>query len=195
MMQEGMYRNDIHIGDVFEYPIYSGLNITLRVKIVGAYNPKSETNPYWYQGLEGLMNTLQVSGSVFEKGLLKQLKIPLHTSNWYYAFDLQNIKTSQLSPLQKKLDRLISGALPASERHECGDFVRQAAQAVPYAKFAAADATIYTGSSDACDGILFHSHECASIARQAAKRYCRASKPRRRHKANHMDVHRLKACC
>ena len=37
MLEEAMYRNDIHIGDVFEYPIYSGLNFTLNVKIVGAY--------------------------------------------------------------------------------------------------------------------------------------------------------------
>ena len=29
MMEEAMYRSDIHIGDVFEYPVYGGLNITL----------------------------------------------------------------------------------------------------------------------------------------------------------------------
>ncbi|BBH21179.1 hypothetical protein Back11_25240 [Paenibacillus baekrokdamisoli] len=106
MMEEAMYRSDIHIGDVFEYPIYSGLNLTLRVKIVGAFKPTSETDPYWYQGLEGLMNTLQIGDKAFQEGLLKQKKIPVHTANWYYAFDLKEIKTSQLAPLTKTLDRL-----------------------------------------------------------------------------------------
>ncbi|MBW7457085.1 ABC transporter permease, partial [Paenibacillus sepulcri] len=106
IMEEAMYRSDIHIGDVFEYPIYSGLNLTLRVKIVGAYKPLSETDPYWYQGLEGMMSTLQIGGTAFEKGLLQDRKIPLHTANWYYAFDLGEIQTSQLSPLEKTLDRL-----------------------------------------------------------------------------------------
>jgi len=106
IMEEAMYRSDIHIGDVFEYPIYSGLNLTLRVKIVGAYKPLSETDPYWYQGLEGMMSTLQIGGNAFQKGLLTDLKIPLHTANWYYAFNLGEIQTSQLSPLEKTLDRL-----------------------------------------------------------------------------------------
>ncbi len=106
MMEEAMYRSDVHIGDVFEYPVYSGLNITLRVKIVGAFKPLSDTDPYWYQGLEGLMSTLQIGEKAFQEGLLKQKKIPVHTANWYYAFDLKDIQTSQLSPLTKTLDRL-----------------------------------------------------------------------------------------
>ncbi|MGG4141738.1 ABC transporter permease [Paenibacillus algorifonticola] len=106
MLEEAMYRNDIHIGDVFEYPIYSGLNLTLRVKIVGAVKPLNDTDPYWYQGLEGLMNTLQIHENVFLKTLLEQQKIPLNNASWYYAFDLSQVQTSQLSPLGRTLDRL-----------------------------------------------------------------------------------------
>ncbi|MBP3964290.1 ABC transporter permease [Paenibacillus lignilyticus] len=106
ILEEAMYRSDIHIGDVFEYPIYSGLNLTLRVKIVGAFKPLSDTDPYWYQGLEGLMSTLQIGENAFQKGLMKDRKIPVHTANWYYAFDLKDIKTSQLSPLNDTLERL-----------------------------------------------------------------------------------------
>ncbi len=106
MLDEAMYRNDVHIGDVFEYPIYSGLNITVRVKIVGSFKPTADTDPFWYQGLEGMMNTLVVGDNALQTGLLKNLNIPLHTANWYYAFDLSNIKTSQLSPLNRTLERL-----------------------------------------------------------------------------------------
>ncbi|MFC4778430.1 FtsX-like permease family protein [Paenibacillus sp. GCM10023252] len=106
MLEEAMYRNDIHIGDVFEYPIYGGLNLTLRVKVVGAFKPLSDTDPYWYQGLEGLMGTLQISESAFTKVLLAQNKVPLHNANWYYAFDLSTVKTSELSPLGRTLERL-----------------------------------------------------------------------------------------
>ncbi|WP_219836387.1 ABC transporter permease [Paenibacillus sp. R14(2021)] len=106
IMEEAMYRNDIHIGDVFEYPIYSGLNLTLRVKIVGAYKPLKETDPFWYQGIEGTMGTLAIGDKAFHQGLLKDRKIPIHTASWYYAFDLKEIQTSQLASLNKTLDRL-----------------------------------------------------------------------------------------
>jgi putative ABC transport system permease protein len=106
MFEEAMYRNDVHIGDVFEYPIYGGLNLTLRVKVVGAVTPLSDTSAYWYQGQESLLNTFQVSEAAFKKVLLEQNKIPLHNASWYYAFDLSEIQTSQLSPLGRTLERL-----------------------------------------------------------------------------------------
>lgn len=106
MLEEAMYRNDVHIGDVFDYPIFGGLNLTLKVKIVGAINPKDTADEYWYQGLESLLGTLQISEASFQKVLLEKLKVPLHNAGWYYAFDLSEVKTSQLSPLGKTLNRL-----------------------------------------------------------------------------------------
>jgi len=106
MLEEAMYRNDIHIDDEFEYPVYGGLNLTLKVKIVGAYKPIADTDPYWYQGLESMMSGLQIGSDAFVKGLLEQQHVPLHMANWYYAFDLREIKTSQLSPLGRTLERL-----------------------------------------------------------------------------------------
>ncbi|MEF2964637.1 FtsX-like permease family protein [Paenibacillus sp. M1] len=106
MLEEAMYRQDLHVGDVMEYPVYSGVDITLKVKIVGVFQPLDATDPYWYQGLEGMMNSFYVSDGAFNDGLLKQLNIPLHNTSWYYAFDLREIKTSQLSPLSGTLDRL-----------------------------------------------------------------------------------------
>ncbi|MGO4371474.1 ABC transporter permease, partial [Paenibacillus sp. MCAF20] len=106
MLEEAMYRNDVHIGDIFEYPVYGGLDLTLRVKIVGAVKPLLDTDPYWYQGLEGLLNTFQISEQAFTKTLLEKHGIPLHNASWYYAFNLSEIQTSQLSPLGRTLDRL-----------------------------------------------------------------------------------------
>lgn len=106
MFEEAMYRNDVHIGDVFEYPVFGGLNLTLRVKIVGAVKPLTETSSYWYQGMESLLNTFQISEAAFDKVLLAKKKIPLHNASWYYAFDLSQIQTSQLTPLGRTLERL-----------------------------------------------------------------------------------------
>jgi len=106
MLEEAMYRQDLHVGDVMEYPVYSGVDVTLKVKIVGTFQPENENDPYWYQGFEGMMNTFYISDQAFNEGLLNRLSIPLHSSSWYYAFDLGEIKTSQLSPLSDTLERL-----------------------------------------------------------------------------------------
>jgi len=105
MLEEALYRNDLHIGDELYYPIYGGLNIVLKVKIVGAYTPLDPTDPYWFQGLESIMNTLAVSEQAFA-GELAGAGVPVHNAYWYYAFDLREIKTSQLAPLRRTLERL-----------------------------------------------------------------------------------------
>lgn len=107
VLEEAMYRNDLHVGDIFNYSVSgaSGSQL-LKVKIAGSFKPKNENDPYWFQGLEGLVNSLIVSDDVFLKSLLTDKKIPLQLANWYYAFDLRNIQTSQLSPLGNRLERL-----------------------------------------------------------------------------------------
>ncbi|MGI2292877.1 ABC transporter permease [Paenibacillus sp. GXUN7292] len=105
LFEEAMFRNDLHIGDVLLYPV-SGSNMKLRVKIVGAVKPLVDTDPYWYQGLESLLGTLQVSEETFNNILLSQHRIPLHSAGWYYSFDLSTVKTSQLTPLGNTLDRI-----------------------------------------------------------------------------------------
>lgn len=107
ILEEAMFRNDMHIGDVFNYPISGGLGIApLKIKIVGTVKAGKEGDPYWFQGMEGLVNTLFMSEQSFQTYILQQKKIPLNLANWYYAFDLREIQTSQLSPLQNKLERL-----------------------------------------------------------------------------------------
>lgn len=106
MLEEGMYRNDLHVGDILEYPVYSGLDLTLRVKIVGAFTPDDTADPYWVQGFEGMMNGFYVDPALFDTYLLTEQSVPLQTSKWYYAFDLSQIKTSQLPSLNSTLERL-----------------------------------------------------------------------------------------
>ncbi|QAY65448.1 ABC transporter permease [Paenibacillus protaetiae] len=106
LLEEAMYRNDIHIGDVYEYPVYGGLNLTLRVKIVGAYKPLNDTDPYWYQGLESMMGAVQIGDKAFNQTLLEQQHVPIQNAGWYYVFDLSDIHTSELTPLGRTLERL-----------------------------------------------------------------------------------------
>lgn len=105
--EEAMSKNDFRVGDEFMYPIAGGLGIApLKIRVVGSFQPKVEGDPYWFQGFEGLAGTFLVSDDVFQKELLQQKKIPLNLANWYYAFDLSEIKTSQLGPLSRTLDRM-----------------------------------------------------------------------------------------
>ncbi|PZE22894.1 ABC transporter permease [Paenibacillus xerothermodurans] len=107
ILEEAMYRNDIHVGDVFNYPISGGFGIApLKIKITGTVAPKNDGDPYWFQGMEGLVNALFMSERGFNTYILNEKRIPLNLGNWYYAFDLRNIQTSQLSPLENKLERL-----------------------------------------------------------------------------------------
>ncbi|SDT40510.1 putative ABC transport system permease protein [Paenibacillaceae bacterium GAS479] len=107
VLEEALYRADMHIGDVFLYPAYGGgSDQMLRVKIVGAFKPINASDPFWYQGLEGLMNAFLTSDSTMTDGILKDKKIPLHSGSWYYAFDLREIRTSELAPLTRTLERL-----------------------------------------------------------------------------------------
>ncbi|USB34531.1 FtsX-like permease family protein [Paenibacillus sp. YPG26] len=106
MLEEGMYQNDLHVGDILNYPVYSGLDITIRVEIVGAFKPVKETDPYWVQGFEAMANHLYTSEAVFDEGILKGQSVPLNNSSWYYAFDLGEIKTGQITTLTSSLDRL-----------------------------------------------------------------------------------------
>lgn len=107
LYEEAMFRNDIHIGDVFNYPIAGGLGIApLKVKVVGVFKPKLDTDPYWFQGMESLLTSFFTSDQTFEEYVLQNKKIPLNLANWYYAFDLREIQTSQLSPLERTLERL-----------------------------------------------------------------------------------------
>ncbi|MBN3525993.1 ABC transporter permease [Paenibacillus apiarius] len=106
MLEEAMYRNDLHIGDELEYTVHGEARQTLILKIVGTFQPKEPTSAYWYQGLESMMNTFYVTPDTFNKVLLEQKNAPLQVSSWYYAFDLRQIQTSQLNPLERTLDRL-----------------------------------------------------------------------------------------
>jgi putative ABC transport system permease protein len=106
MLEEALFRNDLHVGDVLLYPLLGGANETLRVKIVGAIKPVDETSPYWYQGLDAIMNSLIVSEHVLLSELAEKRNLPLQSVKWYAAYDLREIKTSQLSPLSSVLKRI-----------------------------------------------------------------------------------------
>ncbi len=106
MMEEAMFRLELHVGDVLLYPLYGGNNETLRVQIVGSFRPLNAADPYWYQGMDPLMNYLFISEPALLQDLAEQRGIPLQTVKWYTAYDLREIQTSQLSPLAAALNRI-----------------------------------------------------------------------------------------
>src|SRR5690606_33187916 len=68
--EEAMFRNDFRVGDEFHYPITGASGIApLKIKVVGTFVPQSDTDPFWYQGFESLLNTFLISGDVFQKEL------------------------------------------------------------------------------------------------------------------------------
>lgn len=105
VLEEGAFRNYFRVGDEFWYAAPGG-GERLRIRVVGTYRPLDDTNPYWYQGFEGLVNTLVVDERLFIDELLDKRKLPLNLATWYYAFDLREIQTSQLSALSSTLSRL-----------------------------------------------------------------------------------------
>lgn len=106
MMEEALFRNDLHVGDVLLYPMYGGSNETVRVQIVGSFKPTNAASPYWYQGLDSLMNNLFIAEPALLQDLAQKRGIPLQTVKWYTAYDLREIKTSRLSPLAGTLSRI-----------------------------------------------------------------------------------------
>ncbi|MCR8845704.1 ABC transporter permease [Paenibacillus sp. SC116] len=106
MLEDAMYRNDLHIGAVLEYPVSGGAESLVKVKIVGTFKPLKDTDPYWYQGFDSMVNMLYVAPDIFENKLLKEMQIPINQSSWYYAFDLRDIQTSQITDLSRTLNRL-----------------------------------------------------------------------------------------
>lgn len=105
--EEALYRNNFRVGDEFYYQLMTDKGMqSVRVKVVGAFQPLDVTNPYWYQGFESLANTFLISEKVMHEELLQGMKAPLNISNWFYVFDLRDITTSQLTPLAKALDRM-----------------------------------------------------------------------------------------
>lgn len=106
MLEEALFRNDLHVGDVLLYPMYGGSNETLRVKIVGSFKPADQASPYWYQGFDVLMNYLFISEPALLTDLAEKRGLPLQTVKWYTAYDLSEIKTSQLAPLSSTLGRI-----------------------------------------------------------------------------------------
>lgn len=106
MMEEAMFRSDLHVGDVLLYPLTGSINTTLRVQIVGAFKATDQASAYWYQGFESLMNNLYISDAAFVEDLAMKQNIPIQMAGWYSSFDLREIQTSQLSPLTSKLNRV-----------------------------------------------------------------------------------------
>lgn len=104
MLEEGMYRNDVHVGDHYYYKVDNKTRLV--VEIVGIMTPNDMTDSYWSQGIETYFGTLFISEKVMQDELLKKQNVFLQSASWYYNFNLSEIKSSQINELSNTLSRL-----------------------------------------------------------------------------------------
>lgn len=104
MLEEGMFRSDVHVGDLFFYKVDNKTRLT--VEIVGIISPNDLTESYWSQGVETYFGTLFISEKVMQDELLKKQNLFLQSASWYYNFNLSEIKSSQINELSNLLSRL-----------------------------------------------------------------------------------------
>jgi len=105
--EEALNRNNFRVGDEFHYQLMTSKGMqSLRIRVVGSFEPLDVTNPYWYQGFEPMSNYFIISDKVMQEELLGDMGAQLNISNWFYVFDLREITTSQLGPLSATLDRI-----------------------------------------------------------------------------------------
>lgn len=105
--EDALYRNQFRVGDQFHYQFMTANGMrSFIVKVVGSFQPKDITNPYWYQGFEPLVNTFLISEEVMHDKLLREHQGALNISSWFYVFDLREITSSQLGPLSQTIERI-----------------------------------------------------------------------------------------
>ncbi|MCD9026210.1 ABC transporter permease [Cohnella silvisoli] len=109
VLNETLSRYGWKIGDVFYYDSKNtdGKSKRLTVRITGAFKLKDESDLSWaVDGKEKLAATLLVSRTTMTDALLKTNRLVLDSAGWFYAFDLKDIRISDLSPLIGELQRL-----------------------------------------------------------------------------------------
>ncbi|WP_321166096.1 FtsX-like permease family protein [Bacillus sp. FJAT-28004] len=109
VLNETLSRYGWKIGDSFYYDAKNsgGSTKRLSVRIVGAYKLQDETDLRWaIDGKEKLADSLIVNHKTMIDTLLAENKFNLDSAGWFYAFDLQDIRISDLSPLISELQRL-----------------------------------------------------------------------------------------
>ncbi len=109
VLQDTLSRNGWKIGDSFFYDAKNedGKTKRISVRVAGSYKLKNETDLIWaIDGKEKLAETLLVNSATMTKDLLKDNSLKLDSAGWFYAFDLGDIRISDLSPLIGELQRL-----------------------------------------------------------------------------------------
>lgn len=105
--EDALYALEMRIGDEFYIQNHGGANPQpLRIKIVGAYEPKLENSNYWFMGLNVLNTALIIDEAVFDTHILRERQIPLGYAGWYHDFNVAELTMSKAADAMKKLDSL-----------------------------------------------------------------------------------------
>ncbi|GGD58713.1 ABC transporter permease [Paenibacillus nasutitermitis] len=109
VLSETLTRYGWKTGDSFYYSAKDsdGKTKKLIVQIVGTYKLKDDTDLSWaIDGKDSLADLFVVNRKTMTDTLLKDNKLALDSAGWFAAFDLQNIRISDLSSLIGELQRL-----------------------------------------------------------------------------------------
>lgn len=107
VLEDALYSLEMRIGDEFLIQNHGGKTPQpLKIKIVGAYQPKLENSNYWFTGLNVLNGALIIDEAVFDSHILRERQIPLGYAAWYHDFDVSELTMSKATDAMKKLDGL-----------------------------------------------------------------------------------------
>jgi putative ABC transport system permease protein len=109
VLNETLSRQGWNIGEAFYYDTRKsdGSTKRLTVRIVGTYKLKDESALNWaIDGKEKLDETFVINRKTMLETLLAENKLDLDSVGWFYAFDLKDVRISDLSPMISELQRL-----------------------------------------------------------------------------------------
>lgn len=109
VLHDTMVRNGWTIDEAYYYDAKNsdGKSQRLTVRIVGSFKLKDETAlNFAIDGKETLGQSFVVNRKTMMDSLLKDNQLKLESAGWFFAFDLQNIRISDLSSLINELERL-----------------------------------------------------------------------------------------
>lgn len=104
--RDSLYIYNYPVGTVFNFPIQGSKSVkSIQVKVVGAFEANDPESSFWFQGTDALKNMLVIHDQVMTGELLSK-DIPLNIGNWFYAFDLKDIQSTQMNAAIRWLETL-----------------------------------------------------------------------------------------
>lgn len=110
--EEAMKDMDLRLDEVYVVSNFINKEAKpFKVKVVGVFTIKEQSDPYWLQGLWALKESFLVDYSLFYKEFVEKQSYSLSKAQWYYAFDYYKITVNNIGSIvnsYKSLSRWFS---------------------------------------------------------------------------------------